>query len=902
MAKIIGEVALVAGAVALDVFAPEVGVFLTDMLPMMVSGAQVGAMAMSIGLMGAGMLASSIASAIQGGGVSAAQSVHNPAGSRKTIVGQTRTNGTKIYESNYTYASWGINQVIAWASHPCQQVSYVYLDGREVYFTGQGHNAVAGAQGFCDENTHYDPANNPYNFRAGSNYHVYVESSLGSYAGYLIRGLNSGAFPPSGDTVFIADPSWTANCTLNGICASQIAAASSATMFANPPMVKAAVMGKNNIYDPRGIQANSPYNPTPGVFISPTLAGGAVNPACCQWTANAALHIADFLINTDYGFGYLWTEIDTAQLIAAANICDQQVPLATPVGVWLANHNYTPGQIVMDTNGRQQQCAGYYNNGSQTATSSGAESDFTWATGPGQATVDHQIQWLSGIMGSATSEAQYQINGEFEWATAPGDTLAAMLESCAGRISIWNGMVKIFAGAWQGVSGISYDLDDIVDKISFKQLKSRDQCNAVRAKYICPNYPYAISGYDPHHKDMNIWDGQYQPTDAPPYAQDYLHGYGTIDSPFQGDVNLQADGGVRVYQDKSYQFVQSVGQAQRLMKIYLLRKRFDWSGTIRVKAKGLQNVPNDVITLTLPQYGWLNKLFEITELRHIPKIEDNKPPVMYWEFDLQETDSSIYTWSTAEERGMTNTNSPTLTDSLLVADPTGLTLESGIDSAVIGADGVVTPRINANWTEPLDPFVTSGGSITVQFQLCDTSTWQTAGTVAGDVTQFYITGVVAGDNYNVRIQAAHASGASGNWVEVGPYIVSDTLSSITSSGIAPNVPYNQNNNCWVQPTLVAGSPVVNIFAVPGSPGWPWTQFMGTGTSIIPAGQITGLAFSTVYWVVWNTQTSSYLALTNYNSTLNDVYLLAGTVTTPSAGGTGGVSGGGGFTNHNGARY
>lgn len=813
MAKIamyVADAALIAGAIALTIVTGGGGVFVLGGLIQM-TVAQTAAAAMAMGAMGAGQLMSAVGAAMAGGGVASSQSVKNPAANRTTIYGQTRTNGTVIYMSSIGYV---INQVVAWASHPCQSVDYIYLDGRELYFTGNGHNAVAGAQGFCDENTHIDPAGNKYNFKAGSNYHIAAFSTLGSYAGQWISQLGLGVAPPSGDHLFNADPTWTSNCTLNGICATWVGAASNATMFNNTPQVKAAIKGKCDIYDPR----RGPLN-----------ANGTVNPAYTGWTDNAALIIADFLVNKDYGLAYTWTEINLTQLIAAANICDTQIPLAAgKFGAWAPGTVYTYGQIILDSNGRQQMCAGYYNNGVNIAKTGGSHP--TWQTTAGQITYDNQIVWQAGVMGASVSEAAYTINGVIDWATSPGDTLTAMLEACAGRISVWNGQLSIYPGAWYGTT-IPYVLGDIIDKVSFKQKKSRDLCNAVRAKYVCPSYPYSISGYDKNHKDNQIWDGQYQPTDAPEYAQDANHGYtGSFNS--TSDINLFNDGGIKLYQDRSYSFVTSVGQCQRLMKIYLLRNRFKWSGTIRVNAKGLQNVPNDVISLTIPQYGFNNHLFEITEIRHIPKIEDGKAPLIYWELDLQETDPSCYTWSVAEERGVTNTVSPMFYDSLMVSPVTALGMTSGLSTAVVNVDGIVSPRINVVWIQPLDTFVTSGGHILVQYMKVGDAVWTALPKLPGDAVQVFIPGVISGQSYNVQVQSSHAGGATSDWVPCGPIVVSGDLSTngygLTTVGnlssIVVSGPAGQN---------LLANPSFEIPAVAGTGDLVAGWFQQAGSAYIP---------------------------------------------------------------------
>ena len=70
----------------------------------------------------------------------------------------------------------------------------------------------------------------------------------------------------------------------------------------------------HNVYD---------VNVADGPFINTVQ-----NPAD-GYTTNAALCIADYLSNTTWGFKAIYgTEIPLPQLIAAANICDEQVPLA----------------------------------------------------------------------------------------------------------------------------------------------------------------------------------------------------------------------------------------------------------------------------------------------------------------------------------------------------------------------------------------------------------------------------------------------------------------------------------------------------------------------------------------------------------------------------------------------
>jgi len=77
-----------------------------------------------------------------------------------------------------------------------------------------------------------------------------------------------------------------------------------ATVYANGlPTISFVVSGKNDIFDPRD--------------------------GSHKYTTNAALVIADYLTNKDFGFGLNYgTDIPLDPLIAAANLCDEQIPLA----------------------------------------------------------------------------------------------------------------------------------------------------------------------------------------------------------------------------------------------------------------------------------------------------------------------------------------------------------------------------------------------------------------------------------------------------------------------------------------------------------------------------------------------------------------------------------------------
>lgn len=662
MARIVEGIAVIAaaviGAAAVSFFlGPAAGALFYTLM----------SASLALGTMGASMLASGIAKML-GAGPSLPFSVRSPSASRQVIYGQCRVAGTIIYISTSNSGSY-LNQVVCWAGHQIQSIDNVYLDAR----------LVVPSSGTCDGNQHTDDSGNNYNF----NGEVYCEHALGTAAGHWFNSLYS------------TDPSWGSACTLNGIAASYIRCNYDSTVFPGEPGIKANVHGKNTIWDPR---------------LGSYGASGAM-----VYTSNAALCLADVLLNSDYGLGCLPAEINTAQLIVAANICDELVPLA-----------FVTGQ----------------------------------------------------------SESMYTINGFFDMSSSPGEIISAMLQAMAGKLTYVGGVFGIYPGVWNGLSGNAYNDSSLIGPVKWlPQRKYRDLFNAVRGQFISPKYPYSIVGYDRDHRDSSIFGGEWQPADFPEYAQDALHGY-------VSDANLAEDGG-KLYSDLSLRFVTSVATAQRIAKITLLRNRFQGTGTLQMNLAALENIPGDIIYLTFVKFGWVNKPLEILAIRFqlTDEAGDEKTngaavKRIVVEVDVIETDPSIYNWSLGEELSITNAQSPQIGNTWMVNPPSGLTLESGLDSAVTGADGIVIPRINVTWLPPLDPFVTSGGSIEIQYQQNGAATWLPLGFFTATTTQTYITGVVCGHLYNVQMRAKRSNGAASGWVSAGPFTVSTTLSSVSYENVS----------------------------------------------------------------------------------------------------------------------
>ncbi len=146
-----------------------------------------------------------------------------------------------------------------------------------------------------------------------------------------------------------------------------------------------------------------------------------------------------------------------------------------------------------------------------------------------------------------------------------------------------------------------------------------------------------------------------------------------------------------------------------------------------------------------------------------------------------------------------------------------------------------------------------------------------------------------------RARAKYPSSAYSPYTYIGtaanPTAVTGGLA--TSNDILQNPPSNSVNNATVDSIDAGnGTATIRIYG-PGGVGSSWTQSYGQGTRTFPTGTVNGLAYSTLYYLIWDTVGGAYLAFASLQQTVADPYTFCGKVTTVASGGTGGTSGGGG---------
>ena len=219
-----------------------------------------------------------------------------PAANRQIIYGQQRVGGVMVYKSTTGSKKDQLNYVIVIAGHQCHSIQNLYLDGRQVHWNvGSGGNSTRNGVNFggsADGNTYTGPN--------GLQYNLLVASST-PRRGTAIRSMvtSSVASPPTihglGGQRGRSSP-WLGGCTYI-----YLKVENNPTVFPSEPEIRITVNGKDNIWDPR-TQTNG-------------------------FSTNWALIAADMITDNVFGLGD--NSVNQDQLIAAANVCDEQIDLAS---------------------------------------------------------------------------------------------------------------------------------------------------------------------------------------------------------------------------------------------------------------------------------------------------------------------------------------------------------------------------------------------------------------------------------------------------------------------------------------------------------------------------------------------------------------------------------------------
>ena len=487
------------------------------------------------------------------------------------------------------------------------------------------------------------------------------------------------------------------------------------------------------------------------------------------YSNNWALCVRDYLTNTTLGLGTDASEIDTTALNAAANISDEDVVTATSItrSCDIVSGNINIGmttQLVAQLDGiiEGQRVSG-------TGIPAGSLVTFVNRAGP---SFFFQIDKVPTATGSAVSvifgaaESRYTINGVITTDAAPGDVLEKLVIAGAGFCSYIGGKWVIHAGAYRTPT-VTLDEDDLRGPISVQTKVSRREIfNGVKGTFFSP-------------------ENQWQAADFPPIVN---------------ATYTSEDGGERIWQDVELPFTTSSATAQRLAKIALERVRQQITVRLPCKLTAFRLQVGDTVMLTNARLGFVAKDFEVTELAFAAEDQGGAQALAI-DLTLRETAAGVWDWNDGEETVIDLAPNTTLPDPRDIPTPTGLTLTSGASTAFIQEDGTVVPRLKAVWDSPPNEFVLSGGFTRVEFKVSADTDYLEWNTIGGDITEEYITDVLIGASYDVRVRHVNRIGAVGAYQTVTGHVVAGDsaapaaptgLVAITGTGQVVSLDWNDN--------------------------------------------------------------------------------------------------------------
>lgn len=617
------------------------------------------------------------------------------AGSRRLIYGETRVGGEIVF-AEVTGDNEFLHMVIVLAGHEVEAIGDIYANDQLVTLDGSGN-------------------------------------ATGAFAGFLRVKKHLGADDQVADTDLVSEVTgWTTDHRLRSNAYIYVRLKASRDVYpTGVPNFSAVVKGRK-VYDPRD--------------------GGqsATDPATWLWTDNAVLCQRDYLAGARlpdgagglsaelFGIGALDSEIDDTEVIAGANVCDEQVAAAAQAEIYTVD---ATADSVTLANARHWKTGAVVRVSSSgtldSALSAGV--DYYWrrlgaSTGQLAASLANaRAGTVIDLAGDGTgdqtatlqSEPRYTANGPVELDETPEQVMGNLLSATGGR-AYWTGGTWVLAPAAYRSPTVTLDEDDLRGPIRMTaRLSRRETFNRVKGLYVAP-------------------DNEYQPADFPAVTN---------------ATYLARDNGVPIWADIELPFTDSPRAAQRIAKVELERAAQQISVQMPCKLTALRVRVGDTVRVTNARRGWSSKEFEVTDWRLVNDDVDGVP-YLGIDLELRETASAVYGWSNGEETAVDPAPDTTLPNPSVVAPPTGLTLSSGTAQLLTLGDGSVISRIQADWTAPADQFVVAGGRVELYARKSAEADYVFVTDVAGSETRAFIDGVEDGVSYDVRARSVNRLGAA----------------------------------------------------------------------------------------------------------------------------------------------
>ncbi len=339
---------------------------------------------------------------------------------------------------------------------------------------------------------------------------------------------------------------------------------------------------------------------------------------------------------------------------------------------------------------------------------------------------------------------------------APDEALSEICESMAGQWGWGSGRLSVRAGVYRApVATITEDW---------------------------------LSGADPIRVTPGVGQGEAINVMRPTFA-DAAQGYVQTPGPeVRADAYVAADGRELVNELQLGGVTQSV-HAQHVCGVLLREARESLTVELPCNLRAYALELFDVVSVTLPRFGWAAKLFE----------------VVGWRFSLtggivltlRETAAAIYTPDAVFDVLGTSPNT-SLPRPALPPAITGLAATSGGTAQV---DGSSLARIRVTWDAVASEAVRQSGSIELQvaevYPGLPAGDWPTSAPVAGRALSADVFGQRIGRLVAIRARAVNTLGMRGPWRQITHLVSGRRAPVVWRTGAAPGGSSAQDGDEWV---------------------------------------------------------------------------------------------------------
>lgn len=342
------------------------------------------------------------------------------------------------------------------------------------------------------------------------------------------------------------------------------------------------------------------------------------------------------------------------------------------------------------------------------------------------------------VNGQTYTRAQYTAGHAVASGLKPADVLNELAQAMGGKWWMADGVLKVKAGSY--TSPVMALTDAWLHQGNPVQVQPgparADTVNAVTGTFIDSERDFKILAFPKFINSTYVTDD-------------------SLELPL--DIQMAA--------------VTFTGQAQYISACHIRRSRNGLVLKASCNQSAYQCEPGDNITVTLPRFGWVSKVFEVLDTAY--SLDGGIDLI------LQESDPSIWALDTAYTALQPNA-ATRLPSPWTIPGVVGLATVSDATTAQRNPDGSKQARIKVTWTPNTDTRLTSTGQVEIRWgRTADDETKWHSELVPGSASTWYLSPVQFGSGYLVKARTISDLAVS-DWTA---HVAQPVITAATFEGI-----------------------------------------------------------------------------------------------------------------------